>query len=771
MFPLCCHSNPPPQLLGQNYCLSESALEDFETSTPIQVTPEVIPNPQNCTQTIRIPQGKKHALFYFREEYYEDPLVTALCLAYLAGTGDPTTCQSSVQITASANQMPSFQVASYSSLSGLPAGDWSFDGTLWTRYVLKVLDVAECAAQADCELNVRVVTTRSDIQNLQGFQFIANGTFTFDIENTPWLYLPEDASDGEGSMLPSREIPSSSKSKSPPRRNSTCSDCPDGKSVSYFAGVYAHPSVNPDQLLSKITFDLSLPSGVSGYQPGSSSNFGTQTAADPDYQFETSKNPGFEAPTANGQTIRTADEVPFAMVTVSSFDYGGVAILRAKTIVGGDVIFAQSTPAYNLEGYIFAPPGCAVDPSDKRGFVQIPIDTDCNWIADSWEWDKAMPKLNTRHFPRYWDGEATSNARPEIVKGDGYGAFDEYRGFHVVDTAGSHIHVRTDPAKLTAFFHEKIQEGSNNQTKEIVAAVRRLLVPTLAQEVEFWELAKEQFNDLKNGRSGSLNINSLVSDSQLKNYPLVFSVDSNAQTCVEGSYGSTAKLGKDNTDIIICLNKVTSDAASSTIPLQTALAFVVAHEVGHRFKLRHYSRLLEYHSNRLGQAEAIAELGNTNTKTYIESSDPNSNGKDFFAVVRYGRTGFDGFFNDFPVEDFDYRKYDDPSENSALSGLSEDREPNSPPEVSLVHPANPPPVERSENVKLGVFRFHRKEPLSSVGPPKYKSPARLQVYERNGIMTFRLIWQIAEKDAIKYGFIPSSLSDQPNDTSMIQLND
>lgn len=237
-------------------------------------------------------------MILLQENYWED-----IDLAGYCNLPDPTACISSVDVVLSggSGEASIYSVATATSKSG---GNWTGQAispgvTLWTRYEVKILDVSACARASDCDLTLQLQTVRSTVRNFQGFELHVDANFTFGIENTQWNYLPEDSTDTTKSgPLPSSSLPVSAKLAGPGRKlQSTCTGCPDGKKATYFAYMPSCGNVDASALASQITFELSLPAGVTSYRPGSSSNFGQQTASDPDFKFLASENSDFKSPT------------------------------------------------------------------------------------------------------------------------------------------------------------------------------------------------------------------------------------------------------------------------------------------------------------------------------------------------------------------------------------------------------------------------------------------------------------------------------------------
>jgi hypothetical protein len=225
-------------------------------------------------------------------------------------------------------------------------------------------------------------------------------------------------------------------------------------------------------LAASYTFELSLPSSLSGrkWLKGTSSNRGTDTENDPDYIFEPDRNTTLAPPAAGGLTIATkADTTDPVYVTVSSRDFGGVAQLRATGTMGTldrqtfdaeilDQAAANVVPPLNnpITGGM-----CGADFA-RHPFASLPVDQDCNGIADSWEAKFVGPGHN---LCPYCDDEArgAGAATTALYKGDGYSAFDEYRGFHVAGTGNTPIAwTPTDPTKQDLFYWDAAKVTAPN---------------------------------------------------------------------------------------------------------------------------------------------------------------------------------------------------------------------------------------------------------------------------------------------------------------------
>jgi hypothetical protein len=226
---------------------------------------------------------------------------------------------------------------------------------------------------------------------------------------------------------------------------------------------------------------------------GTSTNYGTDDVTVPDYLFDLNAQPAQSKPLlavqnplamqTNAGSIQTgtvyggdpndSDGVPSPMVsipiTVTSQDFGGKAYLRAALTLGpgaapidAEIVDPAQFVANPTTGQVVAvdvvPPvdnkpvgqpaigTCGTDFA-AHPFASLPVDQDCNGIADSWE-DAHSPQTdalgnvlrdssgNILHLPIDWDQEPGYDG---TTVGDGYSVHDEYRGFHyiqdTVDTA------------------------------------------------------------------------------------------------------------------------------------------------------------------------------------------------------------------------------------------------------------------------------------------------------------------------------------------------
>ena len=141
---------------------------------------------------------------------------------------------------------------------------------------------------------------------------------------------------------------------------------------------------------------------------------------------------------------------------VTSRDYGGSAILRAKAILSGDSLVGGPVTVpfsiVNENGKDVEAPnsGCvAAAEFAKHPYASLPVDQDCNGIADQWETDNGGPYPDPAADT---DPGGLGSGTPEAYQGDGFAVFDEYRGFHVLDEKGNTVWHDTDPRVQDLFY-------------------------------------------------------------------------------------------------------------------------------------------------------------------------------------------------------------------------------------------------------------------------------------------------------------------------------
>jgi hypothetical protein len=284
----------------------------------------------------------------------------------------------------------------------------------------------------------------------------------FTLTQTPKGFRPEDA----------RDDPATSKCSGTPGDNCRPSFTVRLKETSNGPWWPADLHVTYDFVLDHPSVLAGLP--VTAWLKGSSTNSdGPLETPDhanyPDYVFEAQGDAQLGAPDRNGLHVATANDIDYSNasgnapggedqtidVTVTSRDYGGSAILRPTVTISGAGLVKPEKAKFNIvddQGNdVVAPdPGCvAADEFVQHPYASLPVDQDCNGIADSWEADKGGPYPDPRADV---EPGGTGGGTPDAYQGDGLAVFDEYRGFHMLDAWGNVVWHDTDPRVQDLFY-------------------------------------------------------------------------------------------------------------------------------------------------------------------------------------------------------------------------------------------------------------------------------------------------------------------------------
>jgi len=330
--------------------------------------------------------------------------------------------------------------------------------------------------------------------------------------------------------------------------------------------------------------------------PGTSTNFGADTAADPDYLFEQGNVPGYNvplntnlaAPQNGGLSIATPGFVTTPQnVTVTSRDFGGTARLRATATLQDGQTFDADVVDANGDA-VPVPSGACGGAFAQHPFASIPVDQDCNGIADSWE--DANSNQNGAHLPPDWDKEPGTGANSPL--GDGYSVHDEYRGFHYMFNDGNTPQwTSTDPMKtFDVFFWDR----SNRFTAPLRQILDRQNPDPNNPKFKYRRVNAAQANAFEQNKptrgAKFLNKNSITLRTQ-EGYAVVYAEDSLGRDTNDRSHqllGVTPSLdGSNGTPIRIDPKAIDDFARSVGFPQPTLIAEVVAHETGHRFTRPH----------------------------------------------------------------------------------------------------------------------------------------------------------------------------------------
>ena len=459
---------------------------------------------------------------------------------------------------------------------GSPSPDAPYSN--WTNYQKtsppKIVDLGGAADNGDITITITPSWQGTSVSDPVGLYLGITAT-RFVMTETPSVFRPRDSRD-------------------------TAADCGNHTGDCYptfhvwlfsYLRFFALPL---DNLSATFQFKLEHPAGIQSWLPGTSTNFGSDTSADPDYIFEQSMNPNFDPPTDQGLKIALTQPVDPAQgttVTVSSHDFGGTANLRAVATIQGHQYEAAIIDPNTYQQV--APPACA----GTGNFASLPVDTDCDSIADSWEdQNSSAPDStgNLAHLPPDWDKEPGYLATSPM--GDGYSVSDEYRGFHYVsDDLSTTSWTSTDPlAQFDVFFWDGPSASGNNSFTQ---ALRSVLANQGSDRYVYWRVTPQQANahypNSPSTGAGRLNVNSTTAQPA---FAVVY-----ASRHLNGPSGYTPgapRVGglilgwtphtlNDGSALYIDTDAITAISQFANFPQSTLIAEVVAHETGHHFGQRH----------------------------------------------------------------------------------------------------------------------------------------------------------------------------------------
>lgn len=330
---------------------------------------------------------------------------------------------------------------------------------------------------------------------------------------------------------------------------------------------------------------------------GTSNDFGTDESSDPDYIFERGLVRGYtpplnidlNLPQNGGLSISTQGPVTsLVQVTVSSRDFGGSGRLYGQASIQGrgifdiDLVESLQPDASGRYRDVLAPQGLCGDDFKRRPFASLPVDQNCNDIADSWEAGYGGNLAATA------DTDQADNNGSTI--GDGLNVFEEYRGFHYIDRGSGSPMVRwtsTDPVrKLDLFFwdHDGLFAGD---------------LAFFRSQFPFIELREVDGRMGIRYREGPNPLEPTVtrinsnSSSGVVTYPLLLV----NRTLVDNSPGGNKILGHapdgppangpDKRAIRLDHVNINLYGSSNQFPRSDWRQILVAHEIGHNLGLRH----------------------------------------------------------------------------------------------------------------------------------------------------------------------------------------
>jgi hypothetical protein len=289
----------------------------------------------------------------------------------------------------------------------------------------------------------------------------------------------------------------------------------------------------------------------------------------PDYFFDLSKqqsgvfvqdqDAGFD------QRIRTINPVNSATVILSSRDYAGEGNIEATLTMGG----VQVTLG-----------------AQNQLDIAFPVDTNGNHIAD--EWERGVNQGNL--LPDITDRE--TGPPNSISLGDGLTAFDEYRGFFVIENGIEH-HITTDPLNQKDVFYLNATGVTRDPAKSTIDFLNQVLGTQTRPGIVYHEVSARGASTVDNTLDGSHGVGRLNrnnSPGQADVYAIVYL---NSTTLRGNIMGQAPTIGFTNQPVQISLAKI--DAIDNDFSQQLR-ATTIAHETGHVFGLRHPTQIAQYSS-------------------------------------------------------------------------------------------------------------------------------------------------------------------------------
>lgn len=357
---------------------------------------------------------------------------------------------------------------------------------------------------------------------------------------------------------------------------------------SMFPYVSAPPPMCPNP---RVSYQFLLTPQTQWLQ-GTSTNFGSDAADQPDYVFERgavagypmSLNMNLAAPQDGGLSISTPGFVTTAQtVTVTSRDFGGAAQLRAvATFEGGPTVNADVVDSAGLA--VGAPSGACGVAFGRATFASLPVDQDCNGMSDAWE-----ATFGGALSP---DADLDQAANNGSTVGDGFTVLEEYRGFHHIDRSGGGEVIRwtpTDPIrKLDLFFWDFDHLFQGDLT------YFRSQFPF----IDLWEVDERMGlrildHPLHSAVVSRININSTSSNSV---YPLLL-VNADLKAVCAGPRARGGILGHapddppasgpDGRAIRLDDSNLSLCASLFHFPVNDWRQILIAHEIGHNLGRRH----------------------------------------------------------------------------------------------------------------------------------------------------------------------------------------
>jgi hypothetical protein len=495
----------------------------------------------------------------------------------------------------------------------------------WYREITKIIDVSSLTQSGPIQLQVRPFASKDAFYCTMSLLVAVFADVEFTLTQTPKGFRPEDARDDPATSKCSGNSGDNCRPSFTVRLKETSNGpwWPADLHVTYDF-VLDHPSVLAGQ-------------PVTAWLKGSSTNSdGPRNTPDdasyPDYIFEAQGDAQLGAPDRNGLHVATANDIDYSNasgnapggedqtidITVTSRDYGGSAILRPTVTITGAGLVKPEKAKFNIvdQGNDVVPPdpGCvAADEFVKHPYASLPVDQDCNGIADSWE---------ASHGGPYPDPRADDDR-------DGFAVFDEYRGFHQINPDnpnGPALWSWTDPAKRDLFYWDAgglttnsmgIEDGWTHGCQGTCNHLANVFGSETGALLTLHKLNARQAR-ASNSTDPAQKVNALNSNSPFidsdgpQGFAAVYMRDDLSGTrgendgptlgesCPDSAAGDASCYRNDGVyPIRIDLNGIQSEAdailqgnkINPNAYMSVLLDEVLAHETGHKLTLQHHARI------------------------------------------------------------------------------------------------------------------------------------------------------------------------------------
>lgn len=343
--------------------------------------------------------------------------------------------------------------------------------------------------------------------------------------------------------------------------------------------VISYGLVSSRPILPKLRYGLRLVSPTN--LTGTASNVGDQTTPDFDLQFD-GPNAGSQNLDGNNSGIIAAQDKQ--QIAIRSLDYGGS--VKINPFVRIYDTRDNSSTDFPVDTIVQPKASGATEkPFNLANLPKLPVDEDNDGMADSWEEAHGgMSLVPDEDKEEGFPGTVSDNA------GDGFVAFDEYRGFRT--KVGSQLRwISTEPKSRKDLFFWDGTDGPASQ------ALGSIFTPAVATFVDVREVGVADVNkkdpeslylNASTQAVGRLSRNGRFKDRSAYAVPLL--KIANALGGGGTLLAESPSPGLNGFPVLLDFDVISEVAFQRKLPFETELGATIAHEVGHRLLLRHPRR-------------------------------------------------------------------------------------------------------------------------------------------------------------------------------------